>query len=209
MSRPPPGRSSQVSQGLMPYANGGPPPRNSSVFVPPSRPGSRMEPPPLSATAGPMPGTLERPIAGPKKRLIVTCDGTWLDSDNGITNGQLTPPSNVSRIGWAMKDTSRDGIPQVVHYQAGVGTMGGPFSRTIGGATGIGLKENVREAYSYLAINWREGDEIFLLGFSRGAFTARSVGGLIGELGLLTRAGLPYVSSAVYHPSFCIAFFRE
>ena len=178
----------------MPYANGGPPPRNSSVFVPPSRPGSRMEPPPLSATQGPMPGTIERPIAGPKKRLIVTCDGTWLDSDNGIMNGQLTPPSNVSRIGWAMKDTSRDGIPQVVHYQAGVGSMGGPISRTIGGATGMGLKENVREAYSYLAINWREGDEIFLLGFSRGAFTARSVGGLIADLGLLTRAGLPYFS---------------
>lgn len=121
-------------------------------------------------------------------------DGTWLDSDNGIMNGQLTPPSNVSRMGWAMKDTSRDGIPQVVHYQAGVGTMGGPISRTVGGATGIGLKENVREAYSYLAINWREGDEIFLIGFSRGAFTARSVGGLIGDLGLLTRAGLPYFS---------------
>jgi uncharacterized protein (DUF2235 family) len=109
-----------------------------------------------------------------------------------------------------MKDTSRDGIPQVVHYQAGVGTMGGPFSRTIGGATGIGLKENVREAYSYLAINWREGDEIFLLGFSRGAFTARSVGGLIGELGLLTRAGLPYVSSSlVYYSSLHLALVRE
>jgi Uncharacterized alpha/beta hydrolase domain (DUF2235) len=178
--------------------NGPQPLRGSSIFQPHpsalSRPQSRVEPPPLSATAGPMPGTLERPIPGPQKRLIVTCDGTWLDSDNGLVNGQMQPPSNVSRIGWAMKETSRDGIPQVVHYQAGVGSIGGAVSRAVGGATGAGLKENVREAYSYIAINWREGDEIFLIGFSRGAFTARSVAGMIGSLGLLTRAGLPHFS---------------
>src|SRR5271170_5302953 len=204
MSRPPPSvRASQaidfggppvrMSQGnsLAPPGmpmNGPQPLRGSSIFQPHSaalsRPQSRVEPPPLSATAGPMPGTLERPISGPRKRLIVTCDGTWLDSDNGLVNGQKQPPSNVSRIGWAMKETSRDGIPQVVHYQAGVGSMGGPFSRAMGGATGSGLKENVREAYSYLAINWREGDELSLIGFSRGAFTARSVPGMIGSLGL-------------------------
>jgi len=198
MSRTPAPRSSQAT-GLVPpppgYAAsmhgssmlGHPPPQSAA----PSRPLSRVEPPPLSATAGPMPGTLERPIHGPRKRLIVTCDGTWLDSDNGLINGSIQTPSNVSRIGWAIKDTSRDGIPQVVHYQAGVGTMGGPAARAVGGATGAGLKENVREAYTYLAINWREGDEIFLIGFSRGAFTARSVGGMIGAMGLLTRNGLP------------------
>jgi len=97
----------------------------------------------------------------------------------------------VSRFGWAIKDTSSDGIPQIVHYQAGVGTSGGILSRAIGGATGEGLEENVRETYSFLAINYREGDEIFLVGFSRGAWTARSVAGMIGALGLLTREGLP------------------
>ena len=141
-----------------------------------------------------MPGTLERPIHGPKKRLIVTCDGTWLDADNGLMNGHKQPPSNVSRIGWAIKDTSRDGIPQIVHYQAGVGTNGGAIARIVGGATGAGIKANVREAYTFVATNWREGDDIFLIGFSRGAFTARTVGGLVGELGLLTRKGLPYFS---------------
>jgi hypothetical protein len=139
-----------------------------------------------------MPGTLERPIQGPRKRLIVTCDGTWLDADNGLTNGHKQPPSNVSRIGWAIKDTSRDGIPQIVNYQAGVGTMGGPAARIVGGATGLGIRENMRTAYTYLAANWRPGDEIFILGFSRGAFTARTVGGMVGAMGLLTRAGLPY-----------------
>jgi uncharacterized protein (DUF2235 family) len=114
-----------------------------------------------------------------------------LDADSGTKNGQRQPPSNISRFGWAVKDTSSDGIPQVVNYQAGVGTSGGMLSRTIGGATGEGLQENVRETYSFLAINYRDGDEIFLLGFSRGAWTARSVAGMIGALGLLTRQGLP------------------
>ncbi|KAK7894402.1 hypothetical protein LTR67_006163 [Exophiala xenobiotica] len=202
MSRPPNARSS-VASGLAPTAPPGYPSstHGSAIFphpppmsvAPTSRPQSRLEPPPLSATLGPMPGTLERPIQGPRKRLIVTCDGTWLDADNGILrNGTKQPPSNVSRIGWAIKDTSRDGIPQIVNYQAGVGTSGGAAARAVGGATGMGLKENMREAYTYVAINWKPGDEIFLIGFSRGAFTARSVGGLIGDLGLLTRAGLPY-----------------
>ena len=202
MSRAPGARSS-VASGLAP-----PPPPGypasahaSAVFAPPphsvapsalSRPHSRMEPPPLASTMGPMPGTLERPIHGPKKRLIVACDGTWLDADNGLTNGHKQPPSNVSRIGWAIKDTSRDGIPQIVNYQAGVGTTGGPAARVVGGATGLGIRENMRTAYTYLAANWRPGDEIFIFGFSRGAFTARTVGGMVGALGLLTRAGLPF-----------------
>lgn len=160
----------------------------SAISIPPPR----AEPPPLSATNGPMPGTAARPIQGPKKRLIITCDGTWLDADSGVMDGKVAPPSNVSRMGWAIKETSRDGIPQVVNYQAGVGTVGGRLSKIAGGATGIGVKENIREAYTYIAANWSPGDEIFLMGFSRGAFTARSVGGLIGQLGLLTRKGLPH-----------------
>lgn len=78
-----------------------------------------------------------------------------------------------------------------MNYQAGVGTSGGVISRIVGGATGMGLEENVRETYSFIAINYHPGDEIFLLGFSRGAWTARSVAGMIGALGLLTRQGLP------------------
>lgn len=212
MSQPPPyARTSQPSGLAPPPPLGQPQLRGSSIFAPPlptaplappaasvtpnlSRPQSRVEPPPLSATLGPMPGTRERPIHGPSKRLIVTCDGTWNNADNSFINGQKKPPSNVSRIGWAIKDTSRDGIPQVVHYQAGVGTTGTSINKLVTGLIGLGLKENVREAYTYLAINWREGDQIFLIGFSRGAFTARSVAGMIGEIGLLTRAGLPSFS---------------
>ena len=61
------------------------------------------------------------------------------------------------------------------------------------GATGLSLGEHVREAYSFLCNNYAPGDEIFLIGFSRGAFTARSVAGLISAIGLLTKKGLPFL----------------
>jgi len=70
------------------------------------------------------------------------------------------------------------------------------------GATGEGLAENVREAYSFLSTNYAPGDEIFLIGFSRGAYTARAVGGLIGQVGLLTKKALstlPEVFQDVQH----------
>lgn len=57
---------------------------------------------------------------------------------------------------------------------------------------GLGLAEHIREAYSFLANNYGSGDLIYLIGFSRGAFTARSLGGLIGQLGLLNKKGLEY-----------------
>jgi uncharacterized protein (DUF2235 family) len=54
------------------------------------------------------------------------------------------------------------------------------------------LSENIREAYGFLAKNYMKDDEIFLLGFSRGAFTARSIGGMIESVGLLTTKGMAY-----------------
>jgi uncharacterized protein (DUF2235 family) len=136
------------------------------------------------------------------KRLIVACDGTWLNSDDGEKNGELAIPSNVTRISRAIKSVSQDGIPQIVNYTSGVGTEGGPLYKLLSGTTGKGLPENVREAYAFLANNYHHGDEIFLIGFSRGAFTARSIAGLIGEIGLLTKKGLndlPEVYEDVQH----------
>ncbi|OCK80044.1 hypothetical protein K432DRAFT_416937 [Lepidopterella palustris CBS 459.81] len=138
----------------------------------------------------------------PFKRLIVACDGTWLNADNGLVNGKLSIPSNVTRISRAIQPVSRDGIPQVVYYHFGVGSQGSIVDRVVGGSTGEGLGENVREGYSFLATNYTPGDEIFLIGFSRGAFTARSIAGLIGQVGLLTKAGLgslPEVFTDVQH----------
>lgn len=83
-------------------------------------------------------------------------------------------------------------MQQIVYYQAGVGTGNSIWDHLVGGGTGAGLSEHIREAYSFLANNYQRGDEIFLIGFSRGAFTVRSIAGLIASIGLLTKKGLPH-----------------
>ncbi len=108
----------------------------------------------------------------------------------GGANGRLAIPSNVTRICRATRTESSSGTTQVVYYQAGVGTGLGPYDRIVGGATGLGLSENIREAYDFLAHNYVPGDQIVLLGYSRGAFTARSIAGLVGTIGVLTKKGL-------------------
>lgn len=122
--------------------------------------------------------------------MLTRTAGTWLNSDNGMANGELAVPSNVTRISRAIRPISKDGIPQIVYYHFGVGTRGNIVNRVVNGSTGGGVEENVREAYSFLCNNYTPGDEIYLIGFSRGAFTARSVAGLIGEIGVLTKKGL-------------------
>ncbi|KAI6782154.1 uncharacterized protein J7T54_002391 [Emericellopsis cladophorae] len=131
------------------------------------------------------------------KRMILCLDGTWMDSDNGYqksglfsSHGTLQVPSNVTRISRCFKRRCSDGRLQIISYESGVGTGSSTFDTITGGAFGLGLSERVREAYSYLCANYMDGDEIFLVGFSRGAFTARSVAGMVSNLGLLTREGV-------------------
>jgi uncharacterized protein (DUF2235 family) len=122
-----------------------------------------------------------------KKRLIVCCDGTWNDADSGAGY------TNVSRLAWAITPTdTRNGaeIAQIVFYQSGVGTEGDLASKIKGAGLGLGLSHNVRDAYTFLCNNYCDGDEIFLFGFSRGAYTARSVAGLIGYAGLIGKRDL-------------------
>jgi uncharacterized protein (DUF2235 family) len=118
------------------------------------------------------------------KRLVVCCDGTWNDSDQG------TDYTNVSRFAWSIKPVDAKGITQIVYYQSGVGTEGSKTSQIASGALGMGLSRNMRDAYSFICHNYCEGDEIFLFGFSRGAYTARCVGGLIGFAGLIGKRDL-------------------
>ncbi|KAL5360109.1 hypothetical protein BJX96DRAFT_68279 [Aspergillus floccosus] len=123
------------------------------------------------------------------KRLIVLCDGTWQDSTTASAHAHST---NVTRLSRALSPyaVSESGtlIPQIVFYQPGVGTNLGDKLR--GGLYGAGLSAHIRAAYGFLCHNWKEGDEIFLFGFSRGAYTARSIGGLATSLGLLTKRGM-------------------
>jgi uncharacterized protein (DUF2235 family) len=120
-----------------------------------------------------------------KKRLVVCCDGTWNTPDE-VRDGKPCQ-TNVTKIARAVvtpQDTQ--GIAQRVYYRKGVGT--GTFDHFRGGALGWGLSHNVQDAYMFLVENYDDpGDEIFLFGFSRGAYTARSVVGLLRNAGLLKR----------------------
>lgn len=113
--------------------------------------------------------------APPARRLVVCCDGTW-DTPSDRTNVSL------------LADALTTDASQVVQYFPGVGADGDPVSRVLEGALGIGLNRRVREAYSWLAETWRPGDEIVLLGFSRGAFTVRSLAGMLAATGLVAFA---------------------
>ncbi|GIK05476.1 hypothetical protein Aspvir_009588 [Aspergillus viridinutans] len=123
----------------------------------------------------------------PPKRLIVCCDGTWQDS----LADAAQPPSNVTRFSRVLSRLAvveGEEIPQIVYYQKGVGTSLG--DKYWGGVAGLGVSANVRAAYGFLADNYTEGDKIYFFGFSRGAYTARAVAGLVCQWGLLTPRGM-------------------
>ncbi len=125
------------------------------------------------------------------KRLVLCFDGTWntADSDGADTNVAL-----ISRAVHA--NTNTNGVPQSVLYLRGVGTTGLDAEKILAGATGLGIDDNIRSGYMFLAQNYVPGDEIYLFGFSRGAFTARSVVGLISAAGLLQRQSLGALGAA-------------
>ncbi|WP_337842502.1 DUF2235 domain-containing protein [Rheinheimera sp.] len=112
------------------------------------------------------------------KRIVICCDGTWNEPD--------ISPTNVIKIAHHLKPTANNGMQQVVFYDQGVGT-GGPIDKYIGGATGKGLEKNVLDAYRFIVHNYELNDEIYLFGFSRGAYTARAVAGLIHAVGILKK----------------------
>ncbi len=119
------------------------------------------------------------------KRLIVCCDGTWNKPDS-------VHITNVEKIARTVQtDASATGeVQQLVYYISGVGAGSYTLDRLMGGAFGFGLFHNVVACYRFLAQNYEPGDEIFILGFSRGAYTARSVAGMLASVGLLTKVAL-------------------
>lgn len=108
-----------------------------------------------------------------KQRLIVLYDGTWNDPED---------QTNVYRIARRLHDYDGD-IRQTFFYDPGVGTS--KWEKFWGGTFGYGLSKNLLEGYDWLAKRYREEDEIWIFGFSRGAYTARSLVGLIRKCGLL------------------------
>ena len=126
----------------------------------------------------------EQPAAG-GRNLVVCLDGTSNEPESGTTNVART-------FQVALKDEG-----QLAYYDPGVGTMGSrgavtsvglKLSRAAGLVGGFGIKDNIEEAYTWLAQRYRAGDRLFIFGFSRGAYTARALTGMLRTVGLL-RAG--------------------
>jgi hypothetical protein len=118
------------------------------------------------------------------RRLIMCCDGTWYSA------GQLNV-GNVRRLYNALADTTTNGDDQLARYQSGVGAEAGALSGwLLAGVAGFGLSQNVIDAYQWLTETYRQGDKIALFGFSRGAYTARSLAGMIATCGLIDTARL-------------------
>lgn len=128
------------------------------------------------------------------KRLILCCDGTWNRADQR-SDGELCP-TNVIKLAYRVAKRDSFDTPQIVYYDHGVGT-GNAVDRLTGGAFGDGLEENIHDAYRFLIANYEEGDEIFLFGFSRGAFTARSIAGMIRNCGILKRESVRRYTDAI------------
>ncbi len=126
------------------------------------------------------------------KKIVVCCDGTG--------NEVGTRGSNVIKLYKMLARTAA----QIAYYHPGVGTMGARsaltqigrwWTRVIGLAFGYGISENIADAYQFLMRTYEPGDEMYLFGFSRGAYAARSLCGMLHAVGLLTRgneAQIPY-----------------
>ncbi|PFG42407.1 putative alpha/beta hydrolase family protein DUF2235 [Isoptericola jiangsuensis] len=118
------------------------------------------------------------------KRLVLCCDGTW----NHAVNSRVTNVEKLERcvVQGLVPNPDGDDAVQIVGYVGGVGARGYKVDQLLGGAFGYGLTRNVVDGYRFLATTSAEHDEIYVVGFSRGAFTARSVVGMISQVGLLT-----------------------
>ncbi len=149
-----------------------------------------------------------------KKNIVICCDGT------GNAYGDCN--SNVVKL-YATLDINDK---QIGYYHPGVGTMGAPtadnkleeeWTIVKGLAFGAGLMPNVGDAYRYLMEMYREGDDVYLFGFSRGAYTARALAGVLHMFGLLCPGNeglIPYVTRmyartsremAGHHDTFAVA----
>lgn len=109
------------------------------------------------------------------KKIVFCADGTWDDPNSN---------SNVCQLYEAL-----DNLPgvQVPMYDSGVGTGGVAIDKWLGGGLGAGLFQKIKDGYADIAAQYQPGDQIYLFGFSRGAYTARSLAGMIAICGLPTQ----------------------
>ena len=113
------------------------------------------------------------------KKIVLCADGTW-NTPHG--DAPSRPDTNVRKLYCALTNDPS----QLKYYDSGVGTDGTPLDHLSGGAMGEGLFQKIQDCYQFLSNVYDPGDQIFVFGFSRGAYTARSVAGMIAGFGVPT-----------------------
>ena len=131
-----------------------------------------------------------------KKRLVICCDGTWNQPASFY-------PNNVIKFARSVKYAADDQTPQIVFYLPGYGTeeednLDNLIKRLGEGAFGWGIDRIIQETYRFLCMNYNVDaqDEIYLMGFSRGAYIVRSLVGMIHKCGLLKRSKIREIPKA-------------
>ncbi|WP_024326157.1 DUF2235 domain-containing protein [Thioalkalivibrio sp. AKL19] len=127
------------------------------------------------------------------RRIVICADGTWNRPEEDV---ESDVPTNVLRLARAIAPADASGDPQQVFYDWGVGAY---YAKITGGVTGRGIHKNIQDAYRYIVQNYAPGSEIFLFGFSRGAYTVRSLCGLINNCGILKRPDARLIEQAFRH----------
>jgi uncharacterized protein (DUF2235 family) len=123
------------------------------------------------------------------KRIILCFDGTWdKPADANLPAGKRVE-TNVCRFYDSLDPEGPDGMVQQRWYNEGVGTS--LLNRLPGGAFGVGLDRHICDGYYHLVDTYEDGDEVFVLGFSRGAYAARSLVGMIRNCGLVRKEFSP------------------
>ena len=119
-----------------------------------------------------------------KKNIVICSDGTGNTAIKGRGTNVFKMFEAVDIYGhW----TDHTLIPQIAFYDDGVGTERMKVLKVICGMFGLGLSRNVKELYAHIARTYNPGDRIFLFGFSRGAFTVRTLAGFIATCGIVDR----------------------
>jgi uncharacterized protein (DUF2235 family) len=130
------------------------------------------------------------------KRIVLCADGTWNEPERKDETTGRPQPTNVLKVARAILPRSNAGIDQVVYYHEGVGSEGG-LDKFTGGAFGSGMSQNVRALYRFLVYNFEPGDQLYFFGFSRGAFTVRTLAGFMNKVGLLGKVD-EYYTPEIY-----------
>jgi uncharacterized protein (DUF2235 family) len=123
---------------------------------------------------------------------VICCDGTWSVPDQHCDGRPC--PTNVATTALSVLPHDSSGATQAVYYGRGIGT--GRWDHLTGGAFGVGISRHILDAYTFLIDEYVPGDELFLFGFSRGAYTARSLAGLIRNCGIVKREFRDHVPEA-------------